>query len=185
MKKILLLPALLIAIVMGLFVRERIVLSALERDVREKTAALHASYAETALTHLPAFHELGTGDMAIVEAADRIQALAAPLPENGGIAENVATLNDLQLAIRELVRAGSGNEELAAHPSYGALQTEIGERSGLRPMINDFNGAARAWNERRASRLGAVMVNVMDEESDQLHYLRFDGETETETTISL
>jgi hypothetical protein len=119
------------------------------------------------------------------QSAARVRAGHSRLSEELTLHDKVGAINDLQLALVSYLRHSMFSPSFVDSTATHSLQQALGERGSVVELLQAYNETAKAWNVLGESGFGRLQGRLGSQSADLLPYLRFDGNKEFYTVISL
>jgi hypothetical protein len=118
------------------------------------------------------------------ELLEAVRTHSAAMAEQTDIESRVRAIMSMQIALRGLVASATASDQ-ADDPRVAELNRRTGSKGDMQPLLEEYSLAAKEWNDRMATRLGAWTASLHSLPSTPLPLLRFDGKEEYETIIKL
>jgi len=185
MKKILAVLLTLVLVVVGVVAYNQYQIRALETLVKEKAAAVAAGYGtiiDQTLVPLNKTQTLSQTQATILRVVTQTR---EALGEEEKTPAMVSLIHTMQLSLVSFLKSVQPDQSFSGSDPIAYLQHEMSERGDINEQLSAYNEAAKQWNDRIQNKIGSLKGNILGTEGALLPYLRFDGQQEYFTTISL
>lgn len=119
------------------------------------------------------------------KAAVLVRTMHSKLEQEMSIDEKVTAINELQMALIAYLRHSMFSPSFVDSTATLSLQQALGEQGSVVALLRDYNDSARQWNDLHESAFTRLQGTLLDQNDDMLPYLRFDGQKEYITVISI
>jgi hypothetical protein len=150
-----------------------------------KVDTLSATYVRLIGSHEQALGQLFTADDRQKAAFAKLSAIKDEISskQNQSIIVKLQDITRMQVAALTMFETANAAQQ--QNPEVTAFQREIGSKSELSGMLEDYNGLAREWNLRSISFGGSLAAEVTKGPKDVLPYLRSDGKQDDALLIQI
>jgi hypothetical protein len=134
------------------------------------------------LPPLAATHSFTAGQSFAVQKLDNER---ADIKAAATLTDKVNAVHALQMSLATFLREGTPTQPFLNDPAFIDLSNEMGKGGHMRALLNAYNEAAIHWNDSQEDPFRVVADRILGQKNELLPYLRFDGNLEYYTTISL
>lgn len=169
----------------GFTVKEQRERSALAAQLETETDHMADAYRQMAEQHV--FPSENSTELTQDQrrAAAHVRTMYSKLSEDLAMPEKVTAINELQMALISYLRHSLFSPSFVDSTATLSLQQALGEQGSVVDILRDYNDTARRWNDLHATAMGRLQGQMLGQDQDMLPYLRFDGNKEFITIISI
>lgn len=181
MKNRAVIPVVTLAVIAGATVGYQYwLLQKLSAQASKQTQTIIEGYSTIVSEYIDPQTEISNDQQAF---AERIHAILADLPKATTLEEKLNGISNLQTELTGFVQATPVEKQ--HDPAMKQLSQEMGERGEIRALLQEYNTTALRWNTTVQGNIGSVAASVGGIDQNALPFLRFDGEQEFVTEVSL
>lgn len=185
MKKILAVLVLLVLAGGGMIAYNQYQLRILEDDVKERAAAVVEGYGAIIDDTIVPLQKANALTQTQNASTRILTATRTELQAEEDITTIVSLINTVQLSLVSFLKGVTQDQPFAGSEGIALLQREMSEKGNMNTLLTAYNEAAKKWNDRVQNGIGNLKGDILGTEGRLLPYLRFDGQQEYFTTISL